>query len=170
MNSIILIESEHDIQKIMNDLANYETICLYDRFKIDGMMFRKELDHNQQIRFLIDGIIRSASIEELDDLGIIIYTSDNHELSLCKNKNTELFNKVKEQSIKIMYQMIEEIRKKGIIEIVIDKELKKIDLSKIKIVLVSICDDAEELNYILDIFGDCKIINYTKKSKVLRKE
>lgn len=164
-NSIII--TNRNINRVMKEFPNYSVRYMYDSYKMHGVNFREPLDFNKQLDYVICDLIASSHNNSFDDLGLIIYTEN--DFSLCQSPNKELFNIYRKYTFKKMYDIIKEIRKKGKQEMFINNELKNVDLSNIKLIIICSKGNISTIDYISDILDDCSIIDWSDKTKVLKR-
>ena len=165
LNSIILGCSEY--YRVNDYLKNYDKKMYYDFFRFHGVNFRDPLEFNDQIMFILDGMISSSCNDLYNDLGLVLLIEHN-EVDLCKLPNRELFNICKKYTFKKMYELIENIRKMGKKMLFINGEMHEVDLSNVKLIIISPNEEMNE-QYILKTIGKYSIIDLKSESKVLRK-
>ena len=168
-NTVMFVKNLDEANQISDTILGYYRLELYEKLKLQGLIPDKDYNSQEQSRFMFDSAVVSLQRAFSDNvIGFIVIPKYYKEYSLCKRDDMELVNITKIQRIKRLYENIQKTRKMGIQSTDLSHVLDvKIDLSKLGLMFVAIGDNAKDLDYILNIIGDCNIIEWKNDEKVL---
>ena len=164
LNSIIVTDNPSEYINLNNNYLK----CQYSSFNMDGFKMRDDLSYDNYINNLVSQIILKHSENDNKDFGIIIESTDG-EMLLSKNRDMELVNLEKKEKMESIVRIVEEIRKRGIVELIKDGKKTEINLSNAKLIIP--CNKAAlfDLEYALHIIDDYNIIIMDEDMKVIKK-